>query len=173
MRTSYFAVAVAIQALVVSSQTITHITQLSVFSDLPLCISTAVDRAYESFRTSECPQANPTSIASCMCLKPGNPDRVSRTMTRLLPIWCVGLGFQGPSYQETVSSGVSLFSDYCTGALGAAAVMAGPATLDSSPVQTSAGMTTSGKHVFKDFSMVYEGAKLPKSQVRISDICSC
>ncbi|KAH6717545.1 hypothetical protein BKA61DRAFT_669969 [Leptodontidium sp. MPI-SDFR-AT-0119] len=150
MRTPHLLLAVAFQALSGSSQTITHITQLSVFSDLPLCISTAVDRAYESFRTSDCPQTNPTSAASCMCLKSGNPASVSRVVTRLLPVWCGGLGFQGPEYQETVSSGVSLFSEFCTQALGAAAVAAAltavettPASTGNGPVQTSAGMTTS------------------------------
>ncbi|PVH82763.1 hypothetical protein DL98DRAFT_586353 [Cadophora sp. DSE1049] len=143
MRVTKIALAVAIHAPSALSQTITHITQLSVFSDLPLCISTAVNNAFESVRTSDCPQTNPTSAASCICLKTGGPDRMSKSMTKLLPIWCVGLGHQGPEYVETVASGVSLFSEYCTRALGAAAVVAAPTAEETTPVQTSAGIITS------------------------------
>ncbi|KAH7384925.1 hypothetical protein BKA64DRAFT_681756 [Cadophora sp. MPI-SDFR-AT-0126] len=143
MRITHLALAVAVHAPSAISQTITHITQLSVFTDLPLCISTAVDHAFESVRQSDCPQTNPTSAASCICLKTGGPDRMSKSMTKLLPIWCVGLGYQGPDYVETVASGVSLFSEYCTGALGAAAVIAAPTATETTPTQTGAGLTTS------------------------------
>ncbi|KAK0102067.1 hypothetical protein ONS96_006031 [Cadophora gregata f. sp. sojae] len=143
MRARNLILVVAIHASGAISQTITHITQLSVFPDLPLCISTAVDHAFESVRTSDCPQTNPTSAASCICLKSGGPDRMSKSMTKLLPIWCVGLGFQGPEYQETVATGVSLFSEYCTGALGPAAVIAAPTAAETTPVESSAGLTTS------------------------------
>ena len=145
MRLTNLVLAVAIQSPRAISQTITHITQLSVFSDLPLCISTAVDHAFESVLQSDCPQTIPASAASCICLKPGGPDRMTKSITKLMPIWCVGLGFSGPEYQETVATGFSLYSEYCTGALGPAAVVAAPTAIETTPVETSAGITTGGE----------------------------
>lgn len=94
------------------SQTLTHITQLSIFTDLPLCLVTAVGYVYEGMRTSACPQTNPTSAAICLCSKTVNLQAVSMSISIAAVIWCKGnLGQMG---DENVSSGLAVFSEYCT-----------------------------------------------------------
>ncbi|KAL2069476.1 hypothetical protein VTL71DRAFT_14155 [Oculimacula yallundae] len=63
-------------------------------------------------------------------------------MASNIRIWCVGIGFDSPASRETVSSGVSIFSEYCTEALGTFKAVAGPSPVSSTPVETSAGKTT-------------------------------
>ncbi|PBP27109.1 hypothetical protein BUE80_DR001850 [Diplocarpon rosae] len=99
------------------AQTVTHITQLSIFADLPFCVGTAVDLAYEDLRTSACPQTNPRSAASCLCLKTVNSQAVSTLMSIYAMIMCAGTSGNSEG-QENLSSGLAVFSEYCTEALG-------------------------------------------------------
>ncbi|KAH8769300.1 hypothetical protein BGZ57DRAFT_856261 [Hyaloscypha finlandica] len=119
------------------SQTLTHITQLSIFTDLPLCLSSAVDLVYEGLRTSACPQTNPASAASCLCLKTVNSQAMSMSMSIYAMIWCAGISGNSGD-QENLSSGLAVFSEYCTEALGGMAVK----TAGNTPAQTGAGRTT-------------------------------
>jgi len=122
------------------SQTLTHITQLSLFTDLPLCLSSAVDLVYEGLRTSACPQTNPASAASCLCLKTVNSQAMSMSMSIYAMIWCAGISGNSGD-QENLSSGLAVFSEYCTEALGGMAVK----TAGNTPAQTGAGRTTAGR----------------------------
>ncbi|CZT10332.1 hypothetical protein WAI453_009398 [Rhynchosporium graminicola] len=134
--------ALAFHALGAVSQTITHITQISIFSDLPSCLTNAVGQVYEGLRTSECPQANPASAASCICLKTANSAGISFSMSILVPIWCAAGGGNEAGLQENFSSGLAVFSEYCVEAR--AAGTAGPAATATNrkPADTAAGKTT-------------------------------
>ncbi|KAH7313002.1 hypothetical protein BKA65DRAFT_150155 [Rhexocercosporidium sp. MPI-PUGE-AT-0058] len=142
MRTADLVLAVAFHSIGALSQTITHITQLSIFSDLPSCLTNAVDQVYENLRTSECPQTNPASAASCMCLKTANSVGISFSMSIIVPIWCAGLGSDAGE-QENLSSGLAVFSEYCTEVLGAGVAGAGATPASKTPAETGAGRITS------------------------------
>ncbi|KAK6585155.1 hypothetical protein PZA11_001882 [Diplocarpon coronariae] len=124
----------------VFAQTITHITQLSIYTDLPLCLGTAVDLVYEDLRTSACPQTNPSSAASCLCLKTVNSQAISMSMSIYAMIMCAGSSGTSEG-QENLSSGLAVFSEYCTEALGNG--MQVTSTQEAQiPAQTGAGRTT-------------------------------
>ncbi|KAK2630554.1 hypothetical protein QTJ16_001374 [Diplocarpon rosae] len=125
----------------IAAQTLTHITQLSIFADLPLCMGTAVDLVYEDLRTSACPQTNPSSAASCLCLKTVNSQAISTSMSIYAMIMCAGISGNSEG-QENLSSGLAVFSEYCTEALGMGSQV--PSTEETPrPAQTGAGRTTS------------------------------
>ncbi|KAL2061018.1 hypothetical protein VTL71DRAFT_9070 [Oculimacula yallundae] len=138
MRTIPFVLAVAFHALGAFSQTITHITEIAMFSDLPSCLTNAVDQIYEALRTSECPQTIPAGAASCICRKTANSAAISFSMSILVPIWCSGSGGDQAGLKENLSSGLAVFSQYCT-----EAGQAGPAATatNKAPVETGAGKT--------------------------------
>ncbi|EKD18678.1 hypothetical protein MBM_02920 [Drepanopeziza brunnea f. sp. 'multigermtubi' MB_m1] len=119
------------------AQTVTHITQIAILSDLPLCLSTAVELVYDGLRTSACPQTNPSSAASCLCLKTVNSEAISMSMSIYVMIMCAGIsGKAGDT--ENLSSGLAVFSEYCSEALGKVPITTAGAT----PAQTGAGVTT-------------------------------
>ncbi|KAI9054946.1 hypothetical protein LZ554_002089 [Drepanopeziza brunnea f. sp. 'monogermtubi'] len=121
------------------AQTVTHITQISILSDLPICLSTAVELVYEGLRTSACPQTNPSSAASCLCLKTVNSEAISMSMSIYVAIMCAGIsGKEGDT--ENLSSGLAVFSEYCSEALGSDKVPI--TTAGATPAQTGAGITT-------------------------------
>lgn len=142
MRNTFFFLAVAFHSLGALCQTITHITQISIYTDLPSCLTSAVGQVYDGLIASNCPQTNPSSAASCLCLKTANSVAISFSMSILVPIWCGGLGSNAGD-QENLSSGLAVFSEYCTEALGTGTAGAGATPASNTPVETGAGRITS------------------------------
>ncbi|KAG4428615.1 hypothetical protein IFR05_015898 [Cadophora sp. M221] len=142
MRITHVFLAVAFHSLGALSQTITHITQISIFTDLPSCLTSAVGQVYDGLLASNCPQTNPVSAASCLCLKTANSAAISFSMSIIVPIWCGGIGSNAGD-QENLSSGLAVFSEYCTEALGTGAAGAGATPASNTPVETGAGRVTS------------------------------
>lgn len=97
----------AISAL--SQVVVTHITQVTLYTDLPLCLHTAVSTIFDDLRISQCPQTNPASAASCICLKTANSAIIYTTMSIYVLVWCAG--------DENLSSGLAVFDEYCTEAM--------------------------------------------------------
>ncbi|KAH8765273.1 hypothetical protein F5882DRAFT_414248 [Hyaloscypha sp. PMI_1271] len=65
---------------------------------------------------------------------------MSMSMSIYAMIWCAGISGNSGD-QENLSSGLAVFSEYCTEALGGMAVK----TAGNTPAQTGAGRTTAGR----------------------------